>query len=179
MFEGLKEVVLELGASVGFEKAALELKLDDEDQVPFAYLESSYASILVWPISQLSPEKLVKHAVLAERILDEKLTGRESSGVVIDGYVIIALDRYYEDLKSVVLEIEQNTRLCRKHIVWFDAPGWARLERVTTLGITQATNLSEIESLPTLDHEAQMLMDELESTPPRALARAHDTWSAQ
>ena len=179
MFEALKELVFTLGASAGFEKVAIELDLNDEERVPFAYLESSYASILIWPISQLSPEKLIEHAVLAERILDEILTARESSGVVIDGYVIIALDKYYENLKSVVLEIEQSTRLCRKHIVWFDASGWARLERVTTLGVSKVTKLSDIGSLPTLDHEAQMLMDELESTQPRALARAHDTWSAQ
>lgn len=179
MFETLKELVFTLGASAGFEKVAIELDLNDEERVPFAYFESSYASILIWPISQLSQEKLIEHAVLAERILDEILTTRESSGVVIDGYVIIALDKYYENLKSVVLEIEQSTRLCRKHIVWFDASGWARLERVTTLGVSKVTMLSDIGSLPTLDHEAQMLMDELESTQPRALARAHDTWSAQ
>lgn len=105
MFEALKELVFTLGASAGFEKVAIELDLNDEERVPFAYLESSYASILIWPISQLSQEKLIEHAVLAERILDEILTTRESSGVVIDGYVIIALDKYYENLKSVVLEI--------------------------------------------------------------------------
>lgn len=179
MFSGLKEKVLYLAKIVGFKEVRFDVILEKESPAPVTYLESTYASILIWPVDNLSPNKLTKEAISAERLLDERLTERESSGVVIDGYVIIALDRFYDELKSEVLEVEQNTRLCRKHIVWEDSENWVRLERVTTLGFSLPSEISDFADVPSLDFNAQKLIDELNSTQPRALARKHDTWSAQ
>lgn len=177
MFDILKSQMVKLFDLVGFNE--VEFGAVDQFQVPenLVYWESHYASALLWPVHGNSLSNLREQALAAEGLLDKKLTLRESSGVVIDGYIILALSDHTEEMRTTILEIEQNTRLCRKHITWVSEERWIRVERITSLGLTPTENRSDSLVFPELDDIAQKLIDELSVNTPTGLAKLHSKWN--
>lgn len=177
MFDILRNQVLRLFALVGFTEAEFDSDGECQDVDNIVYLESHYASALLWPVHGVSLANLRDQASVAERMLDKKLTSRESSGVVIDGYIILALAEYSEEMRTTILDIEQNTRLCRKHITWVSEGKWTRVERITALGLTPTEDQTDVLEFPELDDAAQKLIDELSVNTPTGLARMHSQWN--
>jgi hypothetical protein len=192
MFDILKSQILKLFGLVGFSEAEFgeiqeyqnprnEAEFDEaqggHDLRKIVYLESHYASALLWPVQGSSLANLRDQALIAEALLDKKLTQRESSGVVIDGYIILALSEHTEDMRTTILDIEQNTRLCRKHITWVSEGRWIRVERITSLGLTPSEEQSDVLEFPELDEVAQTLVDELSVHTPSGLAKLHSKWN--
>lgn len=61
-------------------------------------------------------------------------------GLIIDGYLLIILNQAPKpEVKEVVREIEADTKVCRKHIVWplTDETGLDRLQFVTILSLPE------------------------------------------
>lgn len=177
MFDILRSQVLKLFGLVGFAEAEFDSDGECQDPDNIVYLESHYASAILWPVQGSSLANLRDQASVAERLLDKKLISRESSGVVIDGYIILALSEHTEEMRTTILDIEQNTRLCRKHITWVSKGSWTRVERITSLGLTPTEEQSDVLEFPELDDAAQTLIDELSVNTPTKLARMHSQWN--
>ncbi|NLT88718.1 MAG: hypothetical protein GXW93_12695 [Pseudomonas lactis] len=177
MFDILRSQVLKLFGLVGFAEAEFDSDGECQDPDNIVYLESHYASAILWPVQGSSLANLRDQASVAERLLDRKLISRESSGVVIDGYIILALSEHTEEMRTTILDIEQNTRLCRKHITWVSKGSWTRVERITSLGLTPTEEQSDVLEFPELDDAAQTLIDELSVNTPTKLARMHSQWN--
>ncbi|MCV5736048.1 hypothetical protein OFN56_29520, partial [Escherichia coli] len=60
---------------------------------------------------------------------------REGTGRVIDASVIYAMPSVHCVPDGMITDIEQNTRLVRKHFVWMENGEWKRIGRVTMLGL--------------------------------------------
>lgn len=61
-------------------------------------------------------------------------------GLIVDGYLLIVLNHAPESaFKDVIREIEADTKVCRKHIVWplADGAGLDRLQFVTILSLPE------------------------------------------
>ncbi|MEH0833686.1 hypothetical protein [Pectobacterium cacticida] len=137
--------------------------------------QSSYALIFLQHISENTVEAFTSQMLEAERRLDLLLVGLEGLGRVYDGYLILALTCPCEDLCQNVTNVEQNTRLVRKNVVWFKDGEWCRTERIGALGL-DAEAESEIAAYPPgLDPEGIELIEALENSAGTALARQHAT----
>ena len=83
-------------------------------------------------------------------------------GLIVDGYLLIILNQTPETAaKEVIREIEADTKVCRKHIVWplTDGTGLDRLQFVTILSLPEplhrnSTNTTHFE----LSAEARTLL---------------------
>ncbi|ELP26886.1 hypothetical protein F385_19 [Pantoea agglomerans 299R] len=74
----------------------------------------------------------------------------------------------------MITDIEQNTRLVRKHFVWMENGEWKRTGRVTMLGLAplEQRGISAVDLRVTVSTQA--LLDEFESgNSPRAIALNH------
>lgn len=84
-------------------------------------------------------------------------------GLIVDGYLLIILNQAPEsEVKEVIREIEADTKVCRKHIVWplTDGKGLDRLQFVTILSLPEplhdlTTNTTDFK----LSAEASILLN--------------------
>lgn len=74
------------------------------------------------------------HNFLREALLDLE----NQKGLIVDGYLLLVLgEEPDKETKEVIQELEQNTKVCRKHVLWPSGDG-SKLERtqyVTVLSL--------------------------------------------
>lgn len=173
MFDQLLVDIDIRAVDAGFTAKNLQMAEFDELQVTSFYWESNFASILLINLMNLEYSESVKNIKISEDLLDKVLVGRERSGIVIDGYLVLAVDSEMHDLKSFIADTEKNTRFVRKHVVVKYPDQWQRVERVTSLGIATVASVTQFAINPILDPKAKKLMDEIELNGSLATAEAH------
>lgn len=142
----LNELISIIGCraeDAGFSRTNTQKYLSDANQNwqdgaignELGYWESSFASILLVDITSNTRSDALRQAKLAETFLDAALVQRERSGLVIDGYLVIAATQVNDQFKAFILDIERDIRFVRKHVVTLGADGWERYERITPLGL--------------------------------------------
>jgi len=94
------------------------------------------------------------------------LKAEENKGRLVDGYLLLALpSKPDHPVLAEVRRIENDTTICRKHVVWPDRDGtWSNtLDAVTILGLPSATASSDAVIEPTLPYAARRALEEKES----------------
>ena len=137
------------------------------------YWESEYACMLLWPLNA-KPDQMEGELIVSERIADAMARTREGTGRVIDASVIYAMPSVHCVPDGMITDIEQNTRLVRKHFVWMENGEWKRIGRVTMLGLAplEQRGISAVDLRVT--GSTQALLAEFESgNSPRAIALNH------
>jgi hypothetical protein len=82
-------------------------------------------------------------------------------GLIVDGYLIILLNQVPDEAaKEVVREVELDTRVCRKHIVWPLADGVSldRLQFITVLSLPTLLHTNSTNTTFELSAEADALL---------------------
>ncbi len=85
-------------------------------------------------------------------------------GLIVDGYLLIILKQApEEDAKEIIREIELDTKVCRKHIVWplIDGTGLDRLQFVTILSLPKPLpgNIADTTSFELSPEAAALLLE--------------------
>jgi len=173
MFDQLVVDISIRAVDAGFTAKNLHLTEFDELNVTSCYWESNFASILLIDLTGLEYIESVRKIIIYEALLDKILVGREKSGIVIDGYLVLAVKSEMHDLKGFIADTEKNTRFVRKHVVVKHPDEWRRVERVTSLGIATVASVTQFAMNPVLDLKAKKLMDEIELNGSLATAEAH------
>lgn len=181
MLNDLIEIIDERAQAAGFGSPdGGKLLLADNENWPEAPLEnelyywySSFASILLVEVRCDTGAEAWKLSRRAETYLDAALVQREGNGSVIDGYLLLAMTQMNDDLKSFTLEVERDTRLVRKHVIYKGANGWERYQRITPLGLLSSFNeVQESDFIPDSAASAQLL-ESLAKLGGTELARLH------
>ena len=181
MISDLINILHERAQAAGFRSPeGGKLLLSHDENWPDAALEnqlfycySDFASILVVDISSDTSAEALKLTKRSETYLDAALIQREKNGSVIDGYLVLAMTKMNDSLKSFIVEIEKDTRFVRKHVVFQGEHGWERYQRITPLGLVNALPEARLtEFIPDSIESSQLLesLSKLGSTP---LARLH------
>lgn len=137
-------------------------------------MHNSYALVIGY---QASSEECVTESSLMEvkeqmhAFIREALLALENQkGLIVDGYLLIAFNQEPEaEVKEAMRELEQDTKVCRKHIVWpaADEDDLERLQFITILSLPEPLHSNSINTIPfELSAEADALLskyDELGS----------------
>ncbi len=137
------------------------------------YWESSFASILLVDITTGRGVDARRHAKLAETFLDATIVQRERSGLVIDGYLVLAATQVSEEFQAFILDIERDVRFVRKHVVTWGAKGWERYERITPLGLERLDGHEEPSVFTSEEADYHQLLELLAEVGSAALAERH------
>ena len=143
MLNELTEILGCRAEDAGFSRSSTEQYLSATNQNwqdgaignELGYWESSFASILLVNITTHVGADAMRQAKIAETFLDAAIVQRERSGLVIDGYLVIAATQVNDEFKAFLLDIERDIRFVRKHVVIWGNDGWERYERITPLGL--------------------------------------------
>ena len=143
MLNELTEIIGRRAEDAGFSQASTQQYLSDANQNwkdgaianELGYWESSFASILLINITTETSATMWQQAKLAETFLDAVIVQRERSGLVIDGYLVIAAAQVIDQINTFILDIERDVRFVRKHVVTYGVNGWERYERITPIGL--------------------------------------------
>lgn len=173
MFDQLLVDIDIRAVDAGFTAKIIQMAEFEELKVTYFYWESNFASVLLIDLLGMDYSSAFKKIMIAESALDKLLVSREKSGIVIDGYLVLAVNSEMEGLKSFIADAEKNTRFVRKHVVVKHPDQWRRVERVTSLGIANVAYVAPFAINPTLDPQAKKLMDEIELKGSLAMAEAH------
>lgn len=146
---------------------------DGELENELGYWESSFASILMVNITTDTAATALKRSKLAETFLDAAIVQRERSGLVIDGYLVLATTHVSEEFKAFILDIERDIRFVRKHVVTLGDEGWERYERITPLGLARLDQQEEPAAFTTDDTDYSRLLELLAQTGSEELAERH------
>lgn len=120
----------------------------------------SYASLLLCPVESAESAAVEAAEVAGQDWLDENLDAQIGSALV-DGYLVLALPRLPTEI-GVVRQIEQSTKVCRKHVIWpeeFGNPNWHGLEKITVIALPPPVVASEGASYPELDEQASAIWE--------------------
>jgi hypothetical protein len=134
----------ELAEAVGFRRAET-LPQDAPDSLSLELWRSDFAIIALVRVSKQDSESLDEAFTLANGWLSPVLEAEEKQGRLIDGYLLLALpSELDEGLRKRVREIERDTSVCRKHVLWPESDqSWSvSLNAVTTLGLPASGPLS-------------------------------------
>lgn len=143
MLNELTEIIGRRAEDAGFSKTTTQQYLSRTNQNwqdgaignELGYWESSFASILLVNITTDTGADAMRQAKIAETFLDAAIVQRERSGLVIDGYLVIASTEVNDQFKAFILDIERDIRFVRKHVVIRGKEGWERYERITPIGL--------------------------------------------
>ncbi len=155
----------ELAVAVGFRRLE-KLSADAPEFLAMEVWESDFAIVALVRVSKTDLECLSETFNRATRWLSHVLEMEETRGRLIDGYLLLALPRKPEkDLLVRVREIERDTSICRKHILWpGDDHSWSTsLNAVTTLGLPPAAPLVGVLTEPALPAVATQALDAREN----------------
>ncbi|HGP4155844.1 TPA: hypothetical protein ACLMQJ_004093 [Yersinia enterocolitica] len=137
------------------------------------YWESEYACMLLWPLNA-KPDQMERELIVSEKIADAMARAREGKGRVIDASVVYAMPSVHGVSDGLITEVEQNTRLVRKHFVWMENGEWRRTGRVTMLGLAPLEQRGISDGDLRVTGSTQALLAEFESgNSPRAIALNH------
>lgn len=173
MFDQLLVDIDIRAVDAGFTAKNLHMAEFEDLKVTHFYWESNFASILLIDLMGMEYSESQKKIIISETALDKVLVAREKSGIVIDGYLVLAVKSEMDGLKNFIADTEKNTRFVRKHVVVKYPDQWRRVERVTSLGIATVANITQFAMNPILDPQAKKLMDEIELNGSLAMAEAH------
>ncbi len=144
---------------------------------------SSYAQLLLWPVSSNESKVIARATDEGEGWLDALLSQIEQSPAVpLDGYLVLALPAAPSpEADEEIRKVELSARICRKHLVWpssaeaiaAGAGAWARVADVTMLGLPDAATAAG-DSLywPEIGASAEALWQELQEKGAPSVAQA-------
>jgi len=152
LFTRIKELAVQTGFTEGSEPTSLKHKLPKGS----ALLVSNYSVLIVVFVEERTSEALLSIKESAESVIDEILILMENKGMLLDGYLLIAINTEPDDLMlNAIRKVELSSSVCRKHVIWPKGKGegkWDnRLRYVTVLGLP-----STVESIK-LDFEETVL----------------------
>jgi len=117
-----------------------------------ALWSSTYARLLLWPVSSNQSEVIARAADEGEGWLDALLSQAEGALTApVDGYLVLALPSAPErEADEEIRKLELSARICRKHLIWpspadalaAGAGPWARVADITILGLPDAVTAS-------------------------------------
>mgnify|MGYP001289240951 FL=1 len=137
------------------------------------YWESDYASLLLWDVSYVPQNDLIRVMNYGEQVLDTLTRERETKGYVIDASLIYAFRDPSLCPSALVGRIERDTHLARKHVVIRVDGHWTRTERITVLGLSPvSTEIHASDGARFTDATERLIMDITHSSP-SGLARRH------
>ena len=137
------------------------------------YWESDFASLLLVKLPDENIDKAQVFVKEAELYLDAALVQRETKGIVIDGYLVLALEKMNSEFNSFVSKIERDTRFVRKHVVYKNSQGWQRCERITPLGLSNAIRKAENFLFEPKNDDSRELLKALSTLGSKELAKLH------
>lgn len=137
------------------------------------YWQSSFASLLLVKLPSDNSEEARAIAKNAELYLDAALVRREKNGVVIDGYLVLALEVLNDEMRSFITEVERDTRFVRKHVVYKGPEGWERFQRITPLGLSETTNGIQNSEFEPENEASRQLLESLATLGSKELAKLH------
>jgi hypothetical protein len=87
-------------------------------------------------------------------------------GLIVDGYLLLVLgEEPDKETREVIQELEQNTKVCRKHVLWSygDEVNLERTQYVTVLSLPRPLGeAAEVESSFSISKEAKNILMEYE-----------------
>lgn len=141
LLSNLVQHVTALGSSVGFAPEGPAAPVEETNPPGETLIwTSSFAVVALVPVFGLISEALRSTAHDAQEWLWRRITLEEEKARFLDGYLLLALPTAPIDaLRGEVREIELETSVCRKHVIWPDADGgWTqKLWAVTCLGLPE------------------------------------------
>ncbi|WP_394143217.1 hypothetical protein [Vibrio atypicus] len=137
------------------------------------YCHSDFASILVVDIPADTSSEALKLTKRSETYLDAALVEREKNGAVIDGYLVLAMTKMNDNLRSFIIEIEKDTRFVRKHVVFYGEHGWERYQRITPLGLVNSSPEVQLTEFTPNSIGASQLLESLSKLGSTSLAQLH------
>ncbi|PBJ10755.1 hypothetical protein E3Z27_21090 [Pseudomonas mediterranea] len=137
------------------------------------YWSTHFASVLLIRIDGPTAQEAWKETKHAEAFLDAGLLRLERKGAVVDGYLVLALTQSNEELKQFIIEVEKDTRFVRKHVVYQDADGWQRCQRITPLGLAEPSEQAGYSQFVPDNDEMTNLLASLATSKGKELARIH------
>ena len=138
-----------------------------------------YAQIALCIVKESSIDAIRDAKESWQQKLDELLIRQEQANLtVIDGYLILALPDCPDDrLRTYIREVEMDTFICRKHVVWPEKEDvaevkWRRIFKVTALGLPPSPELAGGVNMPALSESQNSIWNHIrEMGPGRAAAR--------
>ncbi len=117
-----------------------------------------YAQIALCLVQECTIDALLSQTEIWQEKLDEQLLRQEQKqATVIDGYLMLILPESPDKrLRAYIREVEMDTAVCRKHVVWPE-PGarpeekWRRIFKVTALGLPPTPALLRGAQMPPLN----------------------------
>lgn len=181
MLNELIEIIGRRAEDAGFSRASTQQYLSDANKNwqdgaignELGYWESSFASILLVYITGDTGVDALRQAKLAETFLDAAIVQRERSGVVIDGYLVIAATQVTDQVKAFILDIERDIRFVRKHVVVWGTDGWERYERITPLGLERIEEQGGAVAFTSVNADYLQLIELLAEVDSQELAQIH------
>lgn len=179
------------------EHCARAVQLKREPQLPLPPDASStppgtglwigtYAVVLLWPVSTPDEMALQESFSRGQTWLDAFLTDRERTARrLLDGYLLLALPSAPDQgLWPIIRDIELDTAVCRKHVLWLvnGGIGDARLQRilaVTVLGLPASPAAAGVASAPSMTSEECELLDRLVTLAPTRVAEDDLDWKVE
>jgi len=157
-FETLFALVEQYAKSVGIEEWIYSTEHGDQ------IWGSKYSMIALWKVSNCSINSIVDAKRVGQQTIDEVITLREKEySTVIDGYLILVLpERPDEKLREFIRQIEMDTGVCRKHVVWPEDGAspeeiWRRIFKVTVLGLPSSPGPASGVNMPNLDESQKRI----------------------
>ncbi len=166
----LTEKLTKLFADAGFSDARLLFNESNEIPENSLVFNNSYALVVSCFIqlgkddivSHISKQKEEMHSVIRNVLLELET----SKGLIIDGYLLIVLsEKPNKENLEAILKIEQDTKVCRKHILWPASNGEDidRVQYVTFFNLPEPLAFaSSEEGSFELSKSAQLLLQEYE-----------------
>lgn len=181
MLNELTEIIERRAEDAGFSRASTQQYLSDTNQNwqdgaignELGYWESSFASILLVNITTDTGADAMRQAKIAETFLDAVIVQREHSGLVIDGYLVIAATQVTDQFKAFILDIERDVRFVRKHVVTLGNDGWERYERITPLGLERIEGQGDAVFFSSENTDYLQLVELLAEVDSQELAQIH------
>ncbi|WP_197975650.1 hypothetical protein [Aeromonas caviae] len=137
------------------------------------YWSTKFASVLLVQIDCQTPDEAWIQTRHAEAFLDAGLLQLERQGAVVDGYLVLALTQFTEELRSFINDVEKDTRFVRKHVVYQNDNGWQRCQRITPLGLVGPSEQAELFDFVPENNQMTELLTSLASVKGKELARHH------
>jgi len=181
MLNELTEIIARRAEDAGFSRTSTQQYLSGTNQNwqdgaignELGYWESSFASILLVNITADTGADAMRQAKIAETFLDAAIVQRERSGLVIDGYLVIAATQVNDQFKAFILDIERDIRFVRKHVVTRGDDGWERYERITPLGLERIDDQGDAVVFSSENTDYLQLVELLAEVDSQELAQIH------
>lgn len=182
-FDKALDLIARYAVPVGFQRIGLPA-LEGVPAIPPSSIlwNAPYAQMLVISLEETNENALRQMVRSGQEWLDLSCAAQERSARnVIDGYLVLLLSEVPGDaLKVVIRELELDPTACRKHFAWPVAAtndadfAWARLLRVTSLGIPPSPELTGMTGSPLLDTPLQVrLLEDIKQLKGGNAARQH------